>query len=54
MLIESLHLKVFVLKGLTSFFVIALGVIFISGNVFGHADHDKARFVSPDGSDIGK
>ncbi len=42
------------MKGLTSFFVIALGVIFISGNVFGHADHDKARFVSPDGSDIGK
>ena len=42
------------MKGLASFFVIALGVIFISGNVFGHADHDKARFVSPDGSDIGK
>ena len=34
--------------------MIALGVIFISDNVFGHADHDKARFVSPDGSDIGK
>ena len=42
------------MKAVTSFFVIALGVIFISGNVFGHADHDKARFVSPDGSDIGK
>ena len=44
----------FVLKGLTSIFVIALGVIFISDNALGHADHDKARFVSPYGSDIGK
>tara|TARA_B100001248_G_scaffold215645_1_gene170449 strand:- start:226 stop:2733 length:2508 start_codon:yes stop_codon:yes gene_type:complete len=44
----------FVLKGLTSIFVIAFGVIFISDNALGHADHDKARFVSPYGSDIGK
>ena len=44
----------FVLKGLKSIFVIALGFIFISDNALGHADHDKARFVSPDGSDIGK
>ena len=42
------------MKGLKLIFVIALGFVFICGNVFGHADHDKARFVSPDGSDIGK
>ena len=31
-----------------------LSVLFFSNNCLGHADHEKARYVSFDGTDIGK
>ena len=34
--------------------IVFFATIFTSSICLGHADHDKARFVSPDGHDIGK
>ena len=31
-----------------------LSILFFSSNCLGHADHEKARYVSFDGIDIGK
>ena len=42
------------MRSLKTLPVFLLSILFFSSNCLGHADHDKARFVSPDGNDIGK
>ena len=39
------------IKSLSALF---LSILFFSSNCLGHADHEKARFVSTEGKDVGK
>ena len=42
------------MSSLRSLFACLLVILFFASNCLGHADHEKARFVSFDGIDIGK